>query len=485
MNHPQIKYNDPEIDLQNPWIDDGLNRQEAANFLTNLLSKQEGSLTVCVNGAWGSGKTFMLRRWRQDLENQGFNAIYFNAWEDDFLDDPLIAIIGQLQQSLTKNQTNGFCQKLKKSILPIAMDVITSVARNRTGVDVKNITEKNWKSTSERALANYAKLIELRENLKKHLKELVDDNPVVPENSSDNHLPLFFIIDELDRCRPSFAIEVLERIKHLFQIPHIIFVLGIDRKQLGKSIQAVYGNIDVDNYLHRFIDLDFCMSQCNSEAFFNVLWKRYGIADYLREKAQQGNSNNLDINEGETFHQICQNLFLWHHFSLREIEQALKMYVLVLTTTEPHYFSWPLLAPVLIFLKIRNAELYENYLTNACTVADVVNAVIPQSQIGDDDWAYRIIPAAIYASRSSSHPQTEEEYAINSLIQDIKEQQKPSDSKYCARCLKNQSQKYYTDFVESFSQLQCGIFNQESYDPASLERLSRKIDLLMVKVRIF
>ena len=70
--------------------------------------------------------------------------------------------------------------------------------------------------------------------------------------------PLVFFIDELDRCRPSFAIELLERVKHLFDVKNIVFVLSIDKKQLEAITAAVYGErIDALEYLRRFIDLDF------------------------------------------------------------------------------------------------------------------------------------------------------------------------------------------------------------------------------------
>lgn len=66
-----------------------------------------------------------------------------------------------------------------------------------------------------------------------------------------------FFIDELDRCRPTFAIELLERIKHLFDIQNIVFVLSIDKEQLEASTAAAYGSaINAPEYLRRFIDLE-------------------------------------------------------------------------------------------------------------------------------------------------------------------------------------------------------------------------------------
>ena len=75
-----------------------LDRKEIADRLTSIVRGQEAPFVISLDGRWGTGKTFLLKRWAQDLRNQGFEAIYFNAWEDDFNDDPLLAIIGQLSE---------------------------------------------------------------------------------------------------------------------------------------------------------------------------------------------------------------------------------------------------------------------------------------------------------------------------------------------------------------------------------------------------
>ena len=89
--------------------------------------------------------------------------------------------------------------------------------------------------------------------------------------------PLIICVDELDRCRPLYAIEMLERIKHLFNVPGIVFLLGMDRLQLCHSIQATYGDIDTDNYLHRFVDLEFVLPEPDREKFLEDLWDRYNL----------------------------------------------------------------------------------------------------------------------------------------------------------------------------------------------------------------
>ena len=96
--------------------------------------------------------------------------------------------------------------------------------------------------SSDRLLEEYLYQRASKDKLKKHLQDLAGE--VVKETGH----PLVFIIDELDRCRPTFAIELLERVKHIFDIPNMVFAFGINRDELCKSLSSIYGDIDVDVY---------------------------------------------------------------------------------------------------------------------------------------------------------------------------------------------------------------------------------------------
>ena len=74
-----LKLNEPAIDPSDPWSDDLLARKDIAGRLTNLIATQEPPLSISLHGEWGTGKTFLLKRWQRDLENQGFKAIYFQC----------------------------------------------------------------------------------------------------------------------------------------------------------------------------------------------------------------------------------------------------------------------------------------------------------------------------------------------------------------------------------------------------------------------
>ena len=106
---PLLKVVEAEVNTSEPWSDDVLDREEIAERLTGIVRGQEAPFVISLDGRWGTGKTFLLKRWAQDLRNQDprWQAIYYNAWEDDFAGDPLLSITGQLSESISRRA--AFC----------------------------------------------------------------------------------------------------------------------------------------------------------------------------------------------------------------------------------------------------------------------------------------------------------------------------------------------------------------------------------------
>ncbi len=107
-----------EISESEPFNDDVLGSNEYATILTQIIENIDTPVTLGVMSAWGTGKTFFVRRWAQNLKNQGFNAIYYNAWEHDFAPDPLIAFISTVQAYILDAEDESlkkYATKLKKA----------------------------------------------------------------------------------------------------------------------------------------------------------------------------------------------------------------------------------------------------------------------------------------------------------------------------------------------------------------------------------
>ncbi|HAU0824329.1 TPA: AAA family ATPase, partial [Legionella pneumophila] len=62
----------------------------------------------------------------------------------------------------------------------------------------------------------------------------------------------------LDRCRPDFAVSILEVIKHVFDVEGIKFVLVTNLNQMKASINHCYGQaVNAHHYLDKFIKHSF------------------------------------------------------------------------------------------------------------------------------------------------------------------------------------------------------------------------------------
>lgn len=368
---PQIKVQEPEPSDDKPWADDKLARKACADKLTAVIQGQIAPMTISVNGEWGSGKTFMLKRWQKQLSKDGYTAIYFNAWEDDFLTDPLVAILGQLQSVLISKLGEQVKKELSVGFKLVRNGVLRFVTAGC--VDPADLEpERNL-------LDDYADGIASRAELKEALEKLIAQLP-------QNKLPLVFIVDELDRCRPTFAIEVLERIKHLFNIEHMVFVLGIDRENLGKSVQSEYGDINVEHYLHRFFDFDFRLPPTPSREFVQVLWEKYSIAEGMMSCGLATRESIFSDGKDDLQTEV-DVLFSLHEFSLREIEQAIKMLALYIKTREARGDLLPLV-PILCVLKVKNPALYSKFVNASCSAIEVIDFLLFSRALPFDDGAH-------------------------------------------------------------------------------------------------
>jgi len=242
-----------------------LEREPIADNLTKIIENlgEKGSFVLGIDSPWGTGKTTFIKMWQKKLESEKSDKIFtihFNAWENDFHGDVLSALIGELDKHLNsiENSNKG---DLKKVIGMIGSNIIKLITKGI--VDLNEINEK-LNETEGRVLFNkYQEYNELKENIKKNLFEIKKKLEVDK---------VIFFIDELDRCRPDYAIETLEKIKHLFGVDGYIFILSLDKEQLSHSVSTIYGNgMDSEGYLRRFIDLDYSLPNPSKNNYINYL----------------------------------------------------------------------------------------------------------------------------------------------------------------------------------------------------------------------
>lgn len=326
----RIKPSKIEIVKESPFLNDLLERKESAEFLTELVASIEEPFVFCIDAPWGEGKTTFLLMWKQHLENQGFSTLYYNAWENDFSDDALVSLIGELDAGVeelklvkgTKTKAKAHLQKMKRIGAGLLKKAIPATVKLATAgvIDINEVTDETLANLSETfakdQIEQYEKSKESLTGFKKELSQFANE----VSSATEPNKPLVVIIDELDRCRPTYAIEILEKAKHFFDVPNIIFVIAVDKSQLGHSIRSVYGvGMNVNGYLKRFIDLEFLLPTPKKGVFAKALFHKFGLKEYFDQKKQTSSELRYEF---EHLLETFQGLFHVLGLSLREQEQC-------------------------------------------------------------------------------------------------------------------------------------------------------------------
>ncbi len=365
-----MKYKPETIPIpqDKPYEYDQLKRQECGNSLKSLIINAGGPLVVSLNGGWVTGKTIFLKMWRQDLENDGFTTIYFSAWDDDYCDDAIVALIGQLWKNIKRPDCEEIVQSIKECAAPVFRSTLLNAVKTMSA-GIVDLKEEQLKSISEKAVDEYINAGEKLQELKNKLTELA-------EKVSASGKPLVIIVDELDRCRPIFAIELLEKVKHLFDIPGIVFVLGVDREQLGHSIKSIYGqDMVVDGYLSRFVDLNFMLPEGNKSIFVRHLINIFGLDSFFAERKQ---SKYRHEDELDSFSESFTDLSEVFGLSLRDIEHCVRLLVVTASNTELANMMLPRLLSILIILRHVNLNLYREFLDGICNSEKIIEYILEQ-----------------------------------------------------------------------------------------------------------
>ena len=290
------------------------------------------------------------------MDEADFKSIYYNAWEDDFCDDPLAAIISQLSNHFTDDQFTEKIDRIKSKAGPLLARVPFGLLQKHTGVDLSGLLDA-WGTD---ALQSYEIKKALKDDLRLQLTNLAEQVYV-----QSNSKPMVFIIDELDRCRPTFAIELLERVKHIFDIPNMVFVFGLNRDELCSSIKSVYGDINADVYLRRFFDIEFQLLECEPAAFCNHLIYKYNLETFF-------NAHRLSTDQFRSFFGILSRCF---NFSLRDIEHCIQSVAFLSKTVEPNDYLLAHLVSLLITLRLKNNDLYHRFCNGYLHASDVMDYI--------------------------------------------------------------------------------------------------------------
>lgn len=389
----KIKPDDIEIPLDDPFRHDLLDRKQSILILTNLLKNLETPYTMSIDASWGNGKTTFLNMWKQHLKNEDFPVVSFNAWDTDFAEFPLIALTSELLvtlQSLDEEGDLGLdaieatLPRIHKITLTKAIPWMISLAGVIGGIQANDPSVALLGNTLSAGIAGTMEEMTRNELLadpqepltyveaKEEINSFKNALASTAEKLSEKHSgkPLVIAIDELDRCRPSYAIELLEIVKHFFSVDYVVFVLAIDKSQLSHAIKAVYGrNFDAIGYLRRFVDLDFRLPYPDRKTFMTQLMKQTGLYRFFEDSNVQSWGRPNDTRR------LLSTFLSSSTLSIRQIQQALYHLGLVLASLDSQSdISYGAIA-ALVILKTINPAVYRQYIQSDLTDEEVLDVL--------------------------------------------------------------------------------------------------------------
>jgi len=376
---------------------DVFQRKDLADRLSNLYATLEQGSVGLLGGDWGIGKTTFVKMWSSMLKKRGISTVYVDAFAQDYISDPFEALCGtfvRAAQSSRKEQTPEFREfaeraagvgkRLLPTIAKIGIKAATvglvgssEIEAVQTAIDTS--TEAAADAVEERlkaVLEDHAQAEHSFAGLRQAISKLV----VAIDRDRDGPSPrLIIIVDELDRCRPAFAVGLLEIIKHFFRADNVHFVIVTNRKSLTKSFAGVHNLGDeAEDYLSKFYD--FTMHLTLPTGAYGRQYLRQYISAVFRDVLKEPHKTQFSYD----LEDMCLSLSIANGLSLRQINAFVLIASLCVSSLADRQEVSAMLVSHLILMEVARPDLYTKAKTGTLGWSEM-REIVP---MGEDNEGY-------------------------------------------------------------------------------------------------
>jgi hypothetical protein len=370
------------VDIEDGFTNDLLNREYFGESLYSLITRSTDELVIALDGKWGEGKSTFVKMWQGLLRKNGVPSIYIDAFQSDYTEDAFISIAGAITNYVESNSSNkkektDFKEKAKKvgvrllawsakigvkaATLGAIQDTEISALNDIKEDIAKNVSDELEELVKER-LNTHSKEVELIQSFRSSLSEI----PATLNGNESNRLVI--IIDELDRCKPTFSVEILEKIKHLFSVKNIVFLLVMNKNQLEESIKSVYGqNIDSHTYLQKFINVEVNLPKQSTDRYKNDIDIYSSKLLELHEIETWGEDRNIL----ETLKPLAKHFNL----SLIELEKVFTNISIIYASSKSNHLRLIPIILLISILKVIKPHIFQKLLNNSINYSELCSAI--------------------------------------------------------------------------------------------------------------
>lgn len=380
------------------------------DFISTERHFVPGSLVVSLSAPFGTGKTTFLTMWEKDLNTRRTldpnlpMPLILNAWETDYAGEPLLALLSAITKivALLKPKTASSESQKKlieasKDVANFALSVANSFVAQTTGVDAIKAGEYVEKKKEHRKTTSEQQ--DLLSTFQKKEKALASLKEALSSFFAHEGNTAIFLVDELDRCRPDYAISYLETIKHIFDIPGLTFLLAVDRTQLECSAKALFGrDLNFKEYYRKFVHRNIQLPLPNKQGIQKMVsaYISKHFDDLMSHSAQKG-ARIEKQHVAETIRFLVSTLKL----TARQTQEIFRIVAHLTQRKDLNTQNFhEVIANSLVFLtalSVGEPEFFDKFLHRTFTTADlkkIIDQLFPDEE-QKNWWIFLILTGGI------------------------------------------------------------------------------------------
>jgi|GEM_PF-608164 len=382
--------------------------------LGNLFGNVDDPMVAVLDAPWGSGKTTFVKMWCGYMRNRGFPVIYFDAFKNDYADDAFLALAGEVIAladelgPLDAAARKGFLGKAQKVAVAAVKggikkgigkfigeegvaEVVAAAAEGGAGcaldsLDAYLLEKLEGRKKERDAFSEFGHALEI---LSGELSEAMNKRGKDAGASGDDgdakqqlKRPLIFVIDELDRCKPPFALDILEKIKHFFSVTNVHFLLVTHMEQLENSVRFAYGlDRHAEMYLQKFYHAVFTFPSHNDK------YETTDIGKYLRKIFEKLPIDDLDGDDTDDFKKIIAAFANQNNITFRSLERIVTQARIFLASTNKRQLWTPAIAATLCIIKATAPTLYKKAQAGTILFDEVLDYMKFQDSPSINHWS--------------------------------------------------------------------------------------------------